>query len=215
MSLLPAGASLEELVQDCFLAYRGCGVALSALDEELLSQWARSGAPLEVIAMGIRRAAEKAAWHARPGEPALRSLRACRRQVESEIRRHQWRSAGTTGEARPPRESRSAAKVRRQMQSALQHLASERPELSEQINQLASLIARDTSEAEDFRERFDLAEARLLRALAFPERIELLKKARAQTNGSIEQASSRARRLSRRFHRGVVLRKQLGLPAFW
>jgi len=55
----------------------------------------------------------------------------------------------------------------------------------------------------------------LLRALAFPERIEVLKKARAQTNGSIEQASSRARRLSRRFHRGVVLRNSLGLPSFW
>src|SRR5215471_6502125 len=181
MSLLPVGASLEELVQDCFLAYRGSGVALSALDEELLSRWARTGAPLEVIALGIRRAAEKGAWHAKPGEPALRSLRACRRQMQSEMQR----------------------------------LASERPELTEQINQLASLIARSSLEAEDFRERIDLAEAHLLRALAFPERIEVLKKARAQTNGSIEQASSRARRLSRRFHRGVVLRNSLGLPSFW
>jgi len=206
---------LEELVQDCFLAYRGSGVALSALDEELLSRWARTGAPLEVIALGIRRAAEKGAWHAKPGEPALRSLRACRRQVESEIRKHQWRSAGATGDGRPARRPPSPAKVRRQMQSALQRLASVRPELTEQINQLASLIAHASLEAEDFRERIDLAEAHLLRALAFPERIEVLKKARAQTNGSIEQASSRARRLSRRFHRGVVLRNSLGLPSFW
>ncbi len=59
MSLLPDGASLEEWVQDCFLAYRGSGVTLSALDAEILSRWAHSGAPFEVIARGIRRAARR------------------------------------------------------------------------------------------------------------------------------------------------------------
>src|SRR5262249_56404414 len=113
----------------------------------------------------------------------------CGGQGESEMGKHQWRSAGATGDGRPARRPPSPAKVRRQMQSALQRLASERPELTEQINQLASLIARASLEAEDFRERIDLAEAHLLRALAFPERIEVLKKAPAQTNASIEQTS--------------------------
>ena len=82
MSLLPATASFEELVQDCFLSHRGAGLMLSALDAELVGLWAREEVPFEVVARGIRRAAEKALWDARPGEPVLRSLRACKREVE-------------------------------------------------------------------------------------------------------------------------------------
>lgn len=40
MSLLPESASFEELVQDYFLAVRGAGLMLSALDTELLTTWA-------------------------------------------------------------------------------------------------------------------------------------------------------------------------------
>src|SRR5687768_4505048 len=98
MSLLPEGASFEELVQDYFLAVRGAGLMLNALDSELLTSWAREGVPFEVVARGISRSAEKALWDARPGEPVLRSLRACRRQVESEIKQYRHRSAGA-GEA--------------------------------------------------------------------------------------------------------------------
>ncbi|MFP2911161.1 hypothetical protein ACLESD_40250, partial [Pyxidicoccus sp. 3LFB2] len=97
MSLLPESASFEELVQDYFLAVRGAGLMLSALDTELLTTWAREGVPFEVVARGINRSAEKALWDARPGEPVLRSLRACRRQVESEIKKYRELSAGRGG----------------------------------------------------------------------------------------------------------------------
>ena len=46
MSLLPEGASFEELVQDYFLAVRGAGLMLSALDAELLSELGRRGGAL-------------------------------------------------------------------------------------------------------------------------------------------------------------------------
>ena len=94
MSLLPEGASFEELVQDYFLAVRGAGLMLSALDAELLTSWAREGVPFEVVARGITRSAEKALWDTRPGEPVLRSLRACQRQVDAEIKKYRERSAG-------------------------------------------------------------------------------------------------------------------------
>src|SRR5689334_3401938 len=87
MSLLPESASFEEMVQDCFLAHRGAGLMLSPLDVELVMAWGDDGVPFEVVARGIRKAAEKALWDARPGEPALRSLRACRRDVEAEIKK--------------------------------------------------------------------------------------------------------------------------------
>ena len=105
MSLLPESASFEELVQDYFLAVRGAGLMLSALDTELVPAWAREGVPFEVVARGISRSAEKALWDARPGEPVLRSLRACRRQVETEIRKYRDLSAGQ-GEEAPPASSK-------------------------------------------------------------------------------------------------------------
>src|SRR5215217_7321300 len=94
MSLLPEGASFEELVQDYFLAVRGAGLMLSPLDAQLLSAWADAKVPFEVVARGIARSAEKALFDARPGEPVLRSLRACRRQVDAEIKRYLSRTAG-------------------------------------------------------------------------------------------------------------------------
>ena len=53
MSLLPAEASFEERLQDVFTAYRGRGVALSPLDSELASQWARDGIRVNAIAPGF------------------------------------------------------------------------------------------------------------------------------------------------------------------
>src|ERR1700687_4316484 len=133
MSLLPDGASLEEWVQDCFLAYRGCGVTLSALDAEILSRWAHSGAPFEVIARGIRRAAEKGAGHPPPGEPVLRSLRACRRDVETEIRRHGWQSTGATEQRRSSRGLRLPADRKAQARAELRRLAEDPPALAAEI----------------------------------------------------------------------------------
>src|SRR4051812_23614348 len=99
MSYLPEGASFEELVQDYFVAFRGSGLMLSPLDGELASAWARAGVPFEVVARGIRRAAEVALRDVRPGEPGLRTLRACRRAVEAEIKKFLDRSAGAGGGA--------------------------------------------------------------------------------------------------------------------
>ncbi len=214
MSLLPDGASLEELVEDCFLAYRGSGVSLSALDAELLSHWAQSGAPFQAIALGIRRAAEKAAWHARPGEAALRSLRACRREVEVEIRRHLWRSTGATGKRRSPRPVRLSI-GQAKLESELERLAFERPGLGPAFESLRSALEQRRLGIEEAAARLDVAEARLLRALPFAERLALLREARAGRVALTEQASTRARILSRRFQRGVALRKKLGLPPFW
>lgn len=94
MALLPEGASFEELVQTCFLAHRGRGLMLSALDAELLSVWAEADVPFEVVARGIARAFEKARYDGRPDAPAIGSLRACKREVEKEIRRHRALDAG-------------------------------------------------------------------------------------------------------------------------
>src|SRR5688572_2966527 len=100
MSLLPEEASFEELVQECFLAHRGAGLMLSTLDLELVGAWTGSGVPFEIVARGIRHSAERAVFDARPGEPLLRSLRACRKDVESEIKKYLARSAGS-GAATP------------------------------------------------------------------------------------------------------------------
>src|SRR5688500_9914740 len=97
MGLLPQTASFEELVTDYFALVRGSGLMLSPLDRELLSAWSAVGVPFEVVARGIRMAAERAAFDARAGtcgQAALRSLRACKREVEREIRKHLDRSAG-------------------------------------------------------------------------------------------------------------------------
>ena len=102
MSLLPESASFEERVVDCFLTLRGRGLEVSALDRPVLTAWAQAGVPFEVVARGLQLAAEKALWDAVPGEPLLRSLRACRRTVDAEIRRHLRHSAGGRTSAAEP-----------------------------------------------------------------------------------------------------------------
>jgi hypothetical protein len=203
------------MVQDYFLAYRGSGVTLSPLDAELLSSWARSGAPFQVIAAGIRRAAEKAAWHARPGDPALRSLRACKRDVESEIRKHRWYSAGATGERRSSRPPRSGAISKAKLRAAFAKLARLRPALTAEIELLYKAAEGSAQGLDDFLGQLDAREARLMRALPFPERLDVLREARAQASPPDRRASVLARKLARRLHRRVALRKKLGLPLFW
>src|SRR5688500_16133269 len=109
MSLLPENATFEEKVQDCFTAYRGRGVELSPLDAEVLEGWAATGAPFEVVARGLRRAAERAAWDALESDGALSSLRGCRREVESEIKKWVGRTVGQH-EATEPSEALHAAR---------------------------------------------------------------------------------------------------------
>ena len=87
MSLLPPTSTFAEQVEVLFAVVRGRGLALGALDRELLGLWSQEGIPLKVVARGLLRAAP-------------RSLRACRPEVDAEIEAWKLRSigAGQTGE---------------------------------------------------------------------------------------------------------------------
>lgn len=209
MSLLPEGASFEELVQDYFLAVRGAGLMLSALDTELLTSWAREGVPFEVVARGIKRSAEKALWDTRPGEPVLRSLRACQRQVESEIKKYRQRSAGG-GEGPKRRRALTWEETRHaRLRASLEQLAERRPELMPRVGQLLEgVLARAPAEPAEF----DAQETRvfllLLRALPFPERLQLWREARG-AKVEAQGMSSRSRRVGRRFRLLASVRRSL------
>jgi hypothetical protein len=211
MSLLPEGASFEELVQDYFLAMRGAGLMLSALDTELLTSWAREAVPFEVVARGIARSAEKAMWDARPGEPVLRSLRSCQRQVEAEIKKYRQRSAG---EGERPRRRRALTweETRHaRLRASLEQLAERRPELTHRVGQLLEgVLATPPGEPA----RFDAQENRvflaLLRALPFPERRALWREA-VGAGAELQGMSTYSRRLARRFRVLALVRRSLGM----
>ena len=206
MSYLPEGASFEELVQDYFVAFRGSGLMLSPLDGELASVWAQAGVPFEVVARGIRRAAEVALRDARPGEPALRTLRACRRAVEAEIKKFQDRSAGA-GEAAAQHQLLEDREKKRHL--TLRKYVREHPEWAALFERAAERAARQPAEA---REEAVLLHA--LRLLPYPERVGLYREAR-RLCAAQEALSARARRLSRRFHVSAVVRRAMCLPSFW
>jgi len=208
MSLLPEGASFEELVQDYFLAVRGGGLMLSALDTELLTSWAQEDVPFEVVARGIARSAEKALWDTRPGEPVLRSLRACKRQVESEIKKYRDRSAGEAAAER--RRSRTWEETRHgRLRASLERLAERRPELTLRVGQLLdSVLATPPAEPA----QLDAQESRvflgLLRALPFAERGRLWREARGESSER-QGMSARSRQVSRRFRLLALVRRTL------
>ncbi len=217
MSLLPDEASFEERVQECFLAHRGAGLMLSALDLQLVDGWSSRGVPYDVVARGIRRGAERAMFDARPGEPVLRSLRSCRKDVEAEFKKHLTRAEGAeeapaaaTVRARARPSPPVDARVKK-ARAALQKLAREKPELAPAVHHLCEQVLPREPMPSDLDERL---EAGLLRQLAFAERLALLREGRAL---ALEATvlSPRARRLALRFHRGALLRRQLGLAAFW
>lgn len=190
---------------------------LSPLDRELLTEWAQVGAPFEVVARGIRKAAEKVAYDARPGS-SLRSLRACKREVDSEIKKFLARSAGASAQASTvgsgsagaglggtSLEAERAARVGKVLRS----LSSARPELS---SACAVITARLASAASS-RHLDDLVLLRLAKGLSLSERRKLSDEARrAAAQGGI---SLRARKLSFRVHRAAAIRRALDLPAFW
>jgi hypothetical protein len=213
MSLLPESASFEELVQDYFLAMRGSGLMLSALDVDLLTSWAAQGVPFEVVARGIARSAEKAQWDARPGEPVLRSLRACRRQVEAEIKKHRERAAGAGSEShRRSAKARTWEELRHaQLRASLERLAEREPLLAPRIGQLMETVLQEVPG--EFA-RMEAQETRvgmlLLRALPFSERLELWRTAQGEDSEQ-QYMSFRARRLARRFRLLAVVRRRLGL----
>lgn len=221
MSLLPESASFEELVQDYFLAVRGAGLMLSALDIELLTSWGREGVPFEVVARGITRSAEKALWDARPGEPVLRSLRACRKQVESEIKKYRTLAAGAgvssgSGSEEEPsprrRKARSWEETRHaRLCAQLEDVADREASLAARVRWLRdSVLAEVPVEPARLDAQEALALLALVRALPFPERVALWREARA---GADEQQlmTARARRLSRRFRVLAAARRRLGV----
>ena len=226
MSLLPDGASFEELVQDYFLAVRGAGLMLSPLDAQLLSAWADAKVPFEVVARGIARSAEKALFDARPGEPVLRSLRACRRQVEAEIKRYLSRSAGAGGaegaagaEALGPEQPRASPVKRRvksweetrheRLRATLAQLAVEAPALTDRVavvlERVLAQVPVDPAQA-DAQEA--LAFMLLLRGMAWRNRRALWREATGEGGAGL---SARSRRLSRRFRLIALVRRRLGL----
>jgi hypothetical protein len=93
MSLLPPTSTFAERVEVLFAVVRGRGLALGALDRELLGLWSESGVPLEVVARGLLRAAERARWNGGTGTTP-RSLRACRPEVDAEIEAWKLRTLG-------------------------------------------------------------------------------------------------------------------------
>jgi hypothetical protein len=213
MSLLPESASFAELVQDYFLAMRGSGLMLSALDAELLTSWSEQGVPFEVVARGIARSAEKALWDARPGEPVLRSLRACRKQVEAEIKKYRERTAGAGSEgARRTARTRSWEELRHaQLQASLERLAEREPSLAPRIHRLMEMVLHEVpGEFARMEAQESLVGLVLMRALPFPERRELWRTARGGDSDQ-QYMSPRARRLARRFRLLAAVRRRLGL----
>ncbi|NTX15530.1 hypothetical protein HUA74_05300 [Myxococcus sp. CA051A] len=217
MSLLPESASFEELVQDYFLAVRGAGLMLSALDSELLTSWAREGVPFEVVARGISRSAEKALWDARPGEPVLRNLRACRRQVDAEIKKYRSLTAGA-GETPAPeapsrrRKALSWEETRHaRLVDALEDLAGREQALAPRVAWLrGTVLASIPGEPAALDAQEALSFLALLRALPFLQRREVWRD--ALSVGSEQQVMSvRARRLSRRFRVVAAVRRRLGV----
>lgn len=211
MSLLPDSATFHEKVQACFVAYRGRGLSLSAVDLELVDGWAESGAPFEVVARGIRKAAEALLWDAPEGEAWLRSLRTCRRQVDAEIQKYLKRSAGQTAadpasgpaEATPPvhvaRHQKLVAAVRKATKPAV-------PAWLPRLPEPGDYGAADRQEA--------LAVVLLLRALPFAERQHLTRAVRRlmENTGAMSPAT---RRESVRFHRAALVRQRFNIPSFW
>lgn len=221
MGFLPVNASFEELVADCFVAFRGSGVMLSPLDAALVSTWAERNVPFEIVARGIRKAAERAVWDAKPGEPALRSLRSCKKDVEAEIKKFVRLSAGRTSEEAEPfvahepgatLEGCDTAAPAKKYAAALRKIGRTHAALSNVCSRLAEEALSENAPDPHVREQ--RISAQLLRALPFPERLKLLREANALAEGQIILSAS-ARKLSRRFHRGAVLRRALDLPAFW
>lgn len=213
MSLLPEGASFAEQVQDYFLACRGSGLMLSALDAELVEEWQSREVPLEVIARGIRKAAEATLWDARPGD-GLRSLRACKRQVEAEIQKHLGRTAGRE-QPEGSRVEPLPARRHKKLVAALRKLGREQPVLSAAIEALlVGALCRPAEDLEGAARQEELVYPHLLRALPFAERLSLLREARALSHNA-PSVSWQAQTLARRFHRAAVVRKHLSLPSFW
>jgi hypothetical protein len=199
MSLLPDDATFHERVQDLFTAFRGRGVSLSSDDVDLVQQWAEAEVPFEVVARGIRVAAERALFDAPEGQGNLRFLRACRKSVDAELAKYLKRSAGKT-----------ALEVGDDALHVARHRKLERVAKKLGLKRLALPVPKDLAEA-DRQEHVVLAT--LVRTLPFPQRLSLLKEARGMRGET--HTSDEARRETLRFHRAALVRRSLDVPSFW
>ena len=207
MSLLPDSATFHERVQDCFVAYRGHGVSLSSVDLEILDGWAESEVPFEVIARGLRKAAEAVLWDAAEGEGKLRSLKACRRDVESEISKYVQRTAGRTAETPPEKAEPFHVTRHKKLLAAIKKAT--RPDVPKWVELLG---VPDDYSGGDRQEL--LALNLLLRALPFSKRTSLLREARMVVEKA-KAMSAATRRESLRFHRSALARQAWSMPELW
>jgi hypothetical protein len=193
MSLLPPEATFAEVVQEAFLRLRGKGLMLGALDAELLSSWAETGVPSDVVLQGLEKAALRTRWDAPSGEAGPKSLRACRPEVEAEI--SSWRSRVTGAGARAREETG-------QLEENLRALARAKPRFAKAVERLlaAGVLARANPR--------DAVVAALLRKMPFAERLTLL---RAERRQMVEEASPRARSILRRRLRAAWAADELGV----
>lgn len=212
MSLLPENATFEEKVQDCFTAYRGRGVELSPLDAEVLEGWAATGAPFEVVARGLRRAAERAAWDALEPDGGLQSLRGCRREVESEIKKWAARTAGQHEAHEKAPEPFHLARHQKLL-ATLRKIGRDVPAVAGPAKRLERrLPVPDDFDASVRQEELVLAV--FIRALPWKDRRALLHQARRLVENA-QPISTSAVLASKRFHRAAALKRQLELPPFW
>jgi hypothetical protein len=214
MSFLPRDASFHERVQDLFAAFRGRGVSLSALDVELLEEWARTGAPFEVVARGIRRAAEGVLFDAPESDRGLRSLIACKREVDVELKKFVAATTGSTQAPSPAEQPPEPLHLMRhkKLKGLVRRAAKEHRSLRAAADRLLALAPPSDVEAAQWLE--DVSHAVLLRALSWQHRRALLHQAREFVQKSSAMSPS-ARRESRRLHRAALLRRFLSLPALW
>ncbi len=197
MSLLPDSATFHERVQALFVTYRGRGVSLSPEDMELVDRWADAEVPFEVVARGIRLAAEKALWDAPEGTGQLRFLRACRRTVDAELAKYQKRAAGKT---QAPEASLLETRHHK-LVLLVRRLSRQRPPLARLRLPVPTTFERAT--------RLEhLVLAAIVRTLPFDERTALVREAKAL-------AGAEATADVRRFHRDALLKHRLDLPPLW
>lgn len=207
MSLLPDSATFHERVQDAFVAYRGHGVSLSAVDLEILDGWAGLEVPFEVIARGLRKAAEAALWDAAAGEGRLRSLKACRREVDAEIKKYVRTTAGRTEQASGTPSEPFHVTRHKKLLSAIKKVTKPHvPGWASRLEVPQDLAACDRQEW--------LALNLLLRALPFVKRSSLLREAR-QVVEKAPSMSATTKRESLRFHRAALVRQAWSMPSLW
>jgi hypothetical protein len=219
VSLLPREVSFAEEVADYFLSLKGSGVALSALDVELVLAWQKRKLPFGIVCRGIRKTAEQRARGARPGDDPLRTLRSCAREVEDEFRRSLGLGPLSLSAPLPSPKARVEAGVDRLTQARLvlrRTLKAAKGPLKQALTQvLAHAESRPESPqvAATAVARLDEALALCyLRALPGPERRAILKGVRRGLGRSLAQMSQRARKASLRAHRVLAAKAHGGLP---